>query len=71
MNNVDIELQILLCKLVVKSQETTKQSESRMLLLVFQNRSYELVELFVSYVFKSVSILEILIGPFNQVYVCC
>ena len=71
MNNVDIELQILLCKLVVKSQETTKQSESRMLLLVFQNRSYELVEFFVSYVFESVSILEILVGPFNQVYVCC
>ena len=71
MNDVNVELQILLCKLIVKSQETTEQSESRMLLLVFQDRSYELIELLVSYIFKSVAILEILVGPFNQVYVCC
>ena len=42
-----------------------------MLCLVFQNGSDELVELFVSYIFETIAILEVFIGPFDQVHISC
>ena len=42
-----------------------------MLCLVFQNGSDELVELFVSYIFETIAILEVFISPFDQVHISC
>ena len=66
-DDVDVELNVMVTQVIVETEETAEKSESSVLLLVLQDRSDKLRELFVSYVLKSVAILEVFVGPLDQV----
>ena len=70
-NYVNVELEVLLGELIVEAKVPSKEPETRVSLLVLQDRTDELLELFISYILKSVAILEVLVCPLDQVYIGC
>ena len=64
---VDVELQILLVQLVIQLQEAAEEAESRGLVLEPEDGADELGELLVCHILEAITVLEVFIGPLDQV----
>ena len=70
-DDIDVELKVLLIQVVIKLQESSKQSESRKLVLILQDAPDELRELLVSNILQTISVLEVIICPLDKIDVRC
>ena len=70
-DDVYVEFKVLLIQIVIQLQESSKQSESRKLVLILQDASDELGELLVSNILQTIPVLEVIVCPLDKIDIGC
>lgn len=67
MHHIDIKFEILVSKWFIELQEATKQSKSRVFILIFEARPYYLRKFLVCHGLHSVTGMQELIDPLSKI----